>query len=86
MRLMANRFTTNSTRMFARLKSLFRSKDARELDAATNNFDELMKMVDEDQLDLKKLERHVQDEFNEIEEGLEGIREGVDKVVKKEDV
>ena len=75
--------------MFDRLKKLLdglkkslESKDDRELNEAKNSFDELMKKVDDDELALEKLERHVQQEFEEIEGDIKEIREEVDEVVQ----
>lgn len=49
-----------------KLRALFTSKDEQKLIAAESDFDKLMKKVDDDELDLAKLENHVREEFDEI--------------------
>ena len=48
-----------------------------------NEFDELMQKVDEDELDLTKLENHVREEFDEIGGDVEKISKEVDEVVEE---
>lgn len=68
--------------MFKRFKSFFRTKDEKEQKLAQNDFDELMKKVDDDDLDLTRLEHHVREEFDGIGEDVEAIQKEVDEVIK----
>jgi len=70
--------------MLKELKKLLKNKDDKELGAAENDFDELMKKVDEDELVLEKLEKHVREEFDEIDDDVESISKKIDEVVEKE--
>lgn len=69
--------------MFEKIKKLFQSKDDQKLIAAESDFDELMQKVDEDELDLTKLENHIREEFDEIGGDVEKINKEVDEVVEK---
>lgn len=68
--------------MIAKLKQLFKTKDEKKLDEATEEFDVLM-AVEEDEVDLAKLDGHVRAEFEEINEQVKIDKEGVDKAVGK---
>ena len=68
--------------MFAILKQLFKTKDEKKLDEATEEFDVLM-AVEEDEVDLAKLDGHVRAEFEEINEQVEKDKKGVDDAVDK---
>lgn len=66
-----------------KLKNMFRTKDEKELSVVENDFDELMTKVDEDEMDLVKLEKHVRKEFDEIKEDIQSLGKDVDEVVDK---
>jgi len=68
--------------MFAKLKTLFTAKDEKELVTAEKGFDELMDTVDKDQVDLDRLERHVQEEFDDLGDDVDEISKKVDEAVK----
>ena len=68
--------------MFSKLKAIFKTKDEKALDIATEDFDELMGKVDEDQQDLTKLENHMRAEWDEIHEDVKEVKQEVDAVVK----
>lgn len=70
--------------MFQKLLKLFKSKDEKELAVAANEFDELMQRVDEDEVVLEKLEKHVREEVAKIREDVKRVSKGVDDIVGKE--
>lgn len=69
--------------MLERLKLLFKSKDDKELDAAETDFDDRMAEVEGDIADLTKLEKHVREEFDEINGDIKDMSEEIDEVVEK---
>ena len=72
--------------MLKSFKELLRSKDDKELILAEENFDELMKLVEEDEIDLAKLEKHVREEFEDIKEDMEEMSEKITKMDQKKGV
>ena len=67
--------------MFDKLRTLFTNKDDRQLREAKDSFDKLMEKVDEDQLDIDRVKRHVEAEFDGIGREIDGIRRGVDETI-----
>ncbi len=68
--------------MLERLKAIFKNRKNSKLSAAETDFDDLMKKVDEDELELDKLETQVRKEFNEIGGGVDEIKRGVDETLQ----
>lgn len=69
--------------MIDKIRNIFVSKDDAELKEAKDRFDDLMKEVDSDEMDIRKLERQVQDEFDELGDDVDDIRRKVDQVIEK---
>ncbi len=69
--------------MFKLFKGLFKTKDEKALSAATENFDELMVKVDEDQKDLSQFEHSLREEWEKINKDVDKVRGEVDDVVNK---
>ena len=69
--------------MLTKLKRLFANKNKKELEDAEEDFDELMDTLDGDQVYLEKLERHVQEEFEEIDGDITEISKEVDEAVEE---
>jgi len=67
--------------MFKQLKTIFKTKDEKELASATESFDELMGKVDEDQKDLTKLEHHMREEWDKINGDVNEMKAEVDELV-----
>lgn len=67
--------------MLEKIKKFLVTQDDRKLKEAESSFDELMKEVEKDELDLNKLERQVQDKFEGIQKDVKDIRQGVDDVI-----
>lgn len=69
--------------MIAKLKQLFKTKDEKKLDEATEEFDVLMDAVEKDEVDLANLDGHVRAELDEtnkkVEEDIRGVDDAVDK-------
>ena len=72
--------------MLKRLKAIFKTQDEKKLESATENFDELMGKVDEDQKDLTRLEHHMREEWDKINGDMAQMKEGVDEVVSNKAV
>ena len=69
--------------MFQKLKTLLTGKEGEKLLTAEQDFDQLMDTLDKDQVDLEKLERHVQEEFDDLGGDVEEISREIDEVVEK---
>lgn len=68
--------------MIQQLKSILRSTDKKQLDLAENDFDRLMDMLNQDELDMDQIKRHVKEEFDEIDGDIQQITEKVDELMK----
>jgi peptidoglycan hydrolase CwlO-like protein len=65
------------------LKKILKTKDEKELESATSEFDELMGKVDDDQKDLTQLERHMREEWGKIHKEVDDMTEDVDGMVDR---
>jgi hypothetical protein len=67
-----------------RISKLLTSEDEQKLVAAESDFDDRMAEVEGDIADLTKLEKHVREEFDEINGDIKDMSEEIDEVVEKE--
>lgn len=59
-------------------------KKKQDLERAEGDFDELMQRVDDDEIDLSKLEGHMRAEWDDVHKEVESVRRGVDETVNED--
>lgn len=69
--------------MLRMFKDFFAPADRSSLMAPEKDFERLMDRVEEDEMDLLRLENQVHEEFYGINEEVKSISKGVDRTVEK---